>query len=232
MPETAAAPAPEPQAAPQQPQMTRSQLGAFIRTKQQEDFDRNDKAERLAIAKRKSTCGHAGNNPLFGKVFDDPSIEWTLEELKALVPLDHDRLNYEWKNEKKGTEGVFATNRHGLFSIPKPKGRRKPHMTKKAQDIKSASIRIFRKLFEQAGEKLKAMCKTENLEYIGVPDDSLPKLGASAARIAVREVVASSNASRRKVRRRQQFSRKVNAGLITISASEKNYINKGGQFGA
>ncbi len=231
MPETAAAPAPESQAAPQQPQMTRSQLVAFIRTKQQEDFDRNDKAERLAIAKRKSTCGHAGNNPLFGKVFDDPSIEWTLEELKALVQLDRDWLNYEWKNEKKGTEGVFAMNRHGLFSIPKVKGRRNPHMTKQAQDIKSASIRVFRKLFEQAGESLKATCAKEQIEYLGIPDAVIPELGKKAGRIAIREIVAANKASRRAARRRQQFSRKVNAGLITKSASEKNYVNKGGAYG-
>jgi hypothetical protein len=223
-----------PEVKPEPQPMTREQAVAAILARQLSSFDESDHAERLAIAKRKSTCGHAGNNPLFGMVFDNPSITYTLEELKAMVPLERDRLNYDWKraeDDPKKTCGKLAKNMYGLLAIPRPKGSRKPHMNKHQQAIKSESLRIFRRLFAEAAEKLQAVCKGENIEYLGVPDASIPALGAKAAKLALQAVADKRRAKARRARRRQDHSRRVNAGLITISTSEKRYVNRGGQFG-
>jgi hypothetical protein len=208
---------------------TREEAVAAIAKAQQNDFDRRDREERIAILRRKSDCGHAGNNPLF-RLFN-PSIEYTLDELKTLVPLERDRWNYDWVNEKKGTRGAFALNRHGLFSIAKPRGRRHPHMSKIQQAIRSASLRIFRELFAARAEHLKATCEEQNIEYIGMPDAALPEIGQLASRLAMQEVMSKRRLKARKARRRQQHSRKVNAGLLTVSTSDKNYVNKGGEYG-
>src|ERR1039458_7925064 len=98
----------------------------LIIEKQLADFDRHDHAERLKIAKRKGAAG----NPLF-IVFNNPSIEFTLDELKVLVPLERDRVNYL----------KLAENAHGLLSIPKQKGRLHPHMSKRKQTLKCESLR-------------------------------------------------------------------------------------------
>jgi hypothetical protein len=231
---TAAAPAPE--QTPQPPAPTLKEMVATVRKAQENDFDKHDREERLKILIRKSTCGHYGNNPLFN--YYNPSLEYSLEELKVLVPLERDRWNYAWKSEKvstksdksgKVTEGCYAENRHGLYSVPRTGGRRNPHMSHKNQAIKSASIRAFRKLVEETGTSLRATCKEQEIEYLGLPDAMIPELGAKAMRIAVREVTAQRKAHSRDKRRRQEFSRRTNAGLI--NTSEKSYVNRGGEYG-
>ena len=199
-------------------EMTREQAIEFVLAKQNFMFNESDRAERTAVAKRKG-------------IELNPSIDYTLEELKLKVPLKRDRLNYDWKNEDKCTSGVLAKDKNGLLSMPKPKGKRKPHMTLHQQAIKSASLRIFRALFEEKAERLKAVCKKEQFEYIGVPESSIPELGARAARMAVQEVNESKRRRRAKARRRQDFSRKVNAGTFgNARPSERNYVEHGGQY--
>lgn len=151
----------------------------------------------------------------------NPSIEYTDEELKALVPLKRDRWNYI----------KLAKNSHGLLSFPKQHGRRKKHMTKRGQEIKSMSLQIFKGLFEERAERLKAVCKKENIEYIGVPDSAIPELGARAAKQAMQQVNEKRRRKAQKARRRQEHSRKVNAGIITVGTSEKRFVNSGGQYG-
>ena len=195
----AVAPAP---VSEQQPAITQEQITALIARKQQEDFDRNDHAERLMLAKRLSTCGNAGNNPLFHMKFDDPSVTYSLDELKAYVPLDRDRVKYI----------KLALNRHGLFSVPKQTGRRNPRMAKRQQGIKSATLRIFKQLFEQSSLLLKATCIEQEIEYLGIPDAAVPALGEKATRIAIRNYRAEQKATRRKARRVQEASRKLSRG--------------------
>ena len=214
------------------PAPTKEEVVAQILKQQEAAFDRADLAERLQKAKRLSTCGHIGNNPLFGMEFDNPSIERTLEEMKALIPLERDRLNYNWENKDNGTHGVLAKNKHGLLSVGKQHGRLKPHMNLRQQAIKSASLRIFRELFQSRAELLQATAAAQKIEYLGIPDAMLPKLGKIAAQLAIKEVKAARKLKALRARRVQQHSRKVNAGLLTILTSQKSYINRGGQYGA
>ena len=197
-------------------QFTKEMVVKLIIENQLKDFDKHDHAERLKIAKRKGAAG----NPLF-IVFNNTSIEFTLDELKVLVPLERDRMNYL----------KLAKNLHGLLSIPKQKGRRNHHMSQRHQALKSESLRVFRSLLETHVDKFKAVCVEKGLEYTGIPDSAIPEVGKQAARIAIRNVNEAQFRKRTKARRRQEHSRKVNAGLLSISTSEKNYVNRGGQYG-
>lgn len=208
MPDTEVAPAAEPQAEPKKP-MTRAEAVAIILAKQEEAFNTSDYNERLAVAKRKGL-----------KLVEDPSYIPTIEELKAAVPLKRDRWNYV----------KLAKNSNGLLSVPKPQGRRKPHMTKKSQDIKSAALRIFKGLVADKAERIKAVCAKEGFEYLGIPDSAIPALGAEAAKRGMKEVHERRRAKNRKARRRQKFSRRTNAN-IPPRTSEKSYVEKGGQYG-
>src|ERR1039458_701707 len=128
---------------------------------QLKDFDRHDHAERLKIAKRKGAAG----NPLF-IVFNNPSIEFTLDELKVLVPLDRDRMKYL----------KLAKNLHGLLSIPKQKGRRNHHMSQRHQALKCESLRVFRDVLEMHVKSFKGICTQNGQEYMGIPDDAIPEI--------------------------------------------------------
>ena len=202
------------------PQMTREQAVEYVLGHQIKSFEQNDIKQRIQIALRK------------GIITENPSIEYTLEELKALMPLPHDRWNYDWVNEEKGTRGVVAKNAHGLLAVPKQRGRRKKHMTKHQQDIKSTSLSIFKQLFAAKAERLKAVCKTEEIEYLGVPDSALPELGKQAAMQALTAVKDKAKRKRAKARRRQDFSRKVNVGTFGMNnPGERNYAERRGQYG-
>ena len=203
------------------PQMTREQAIELVLGHQTKAFEQHDRNHRLQIALRK------------GIIEADPSVEYTLEELKALVPQPQDRWNYDWVNEEKGTRGVVAKNAHGLLAVPKQRGRRKKHMTKHQQDIKSTSLSIFKQLFAAKAERLKAVCKTEEIEYLGVPDSALPELGKQAAMQALTAVKDKAKRKRDKARRRQKYSRAVNAGIFGMNnPAERNFVEHGGQFGS
>ena len=202
------------------PQMTREQAVAYVLDHQIKSFEQNDIKQRIQLGVRK------------GIITVDPSYEYTLEELKALVPLPQDRYNYDWVNEDKGTRGVVAKNAHGLLAVPKQRGRRKKHMTKHQQDIKSTSLSIFQQLFTEKAERLKAVCKTEEIDYLGVPDSAFRELGKRAAMQALTVVKDKVKRKRDKARRRQKYSRAVNAGIFGNSRpSEKNFVESGNQFG-
>ncbi len=187
--------------------LTREEAVAKAVEQQLKNFDAADRNERLQRLMRA------------GKY--NPSVEYTDAELKVLVPLKRDRWNYI----------KLAKNSHGLLSFPKTRGRRKPHMTKRGQEIKSASLAIFKQLFEERAERLMAVCKRESIEYIGVPDSAIPELGARAAKQAIVVVNDKRRAKAQKARRRQEHSRKVNAGIITTGTAERRFVEKGGQYG-
>jgi hypothetical protein len=210
-----------------QPQMTKEELAGRVIEMQLGALKDSDRNERILIGRRKAANGCRGF-----EVFSNPSIELTLEELMVLIPLKRDALNYEWENKAKGTHGVLAKNAQGFLAMGKAKGRRKPHMSGRKQEVKSESLHFFRSLFASHTEKLVAVCKEEKIEYLGMPDAVLPELRAKALRLAVRLVNAKRRLKRRQSRRRKDFSRRVNAGLITISTNESKFVNRGSQYGS
>ena len=189
--------------------LTHDEAVAQIRKRQEDAFDQSDFAERLAIAKRKGL-----------KLVENPSIVPTLDELKAAVPLKRDRMRYV----------KLAVNHFGLYSVPKQRGRRKPHMTARQQSIKSAALRIFKQLMDDKAERLKAVCAKEGFEYLGIPDSAVPELAKQAGLRATKEYFEAKHRKTRKALRRQKFSRAVNAG--TTTTSEKCFVGRGGEYGS
>lgn len=213
MTETAAAPAPE---EPKKPQITREEAVAQIRAIQEKQFKTADYNERLFKARR----GYRSAN---GKLlFVGPSVEPTHEELLAMVPLKRDSIRYK----------ILASNKFGLFSVPKSRGRKHPHMNKRQQALKSESLRIFGQLFEEKTANIQAVCTRESIPYLGIPESAIPELGARAGKIAMKNVVAKRKLNTRRHRRQQEFSRAVNGGSLAGNFGERNYVNHGGQFGA
>lgn len=193
-----------------QPEMTREQAVEMVLKHQMSAMDTRDHAERLEVGIRK------------GLITEDPSVVYTLAELKELVLLRRDRMTYI----------KLAKNSQGLLAVPKQRGRRKPHMTKHQQDIKSTSLQIFKQLFTEKAERLKAVCKKEEIEYLGVPDSAVPELGARAAKQALTVVAERRRHKRNKAHQRQKYSRSVNAGLFGMNnPGERNYVESGGQYG-
>lgn len=221
MNEAAAAPAP----VPEQPTPTSPEnMVAKIRMMQIQQYADADRNERLTIARRGvriETVSDYHGKMQFETFILGPSVEPTDTELKALVPLERDRIKYL----------KFATNRHGLFSVPKPHGRRNPHMTKRQQTIKSEAIRIFGRLFADAAKHAQEQCAKDGVTYVGMPDDVIPVLGARAAKIALRVVTGQHKEASRTKRRQQDFSRKVNVGILPRNANARAYVHAGGQYG-
>lgn len=202
--ETIQTPTPE---EPKKP-LNHEEAVAKVRKQQEDAFDQSDYAERFAIAKRKGL-----------KLVEDPSIVPTLDELKAAVTLKRDRMHYL----------KLAVNHLGLYSVPRKQGRRKPHMTQRAQSIKSTALRIFKQLMDEKAERLKAVCAKEGFEYLGIPDSAVPELAKRAGMLATKEYFEKKHRKTQKALRRQKFSRAVNAG--TTTTSEKRFVESGGQFG-
>lgn len=225
---TPAAPAPE-----EKKQPTREEIVQQIKGAQARNFQTNDYNRRLAKVRRSGYVVAVTNSDpeseFFGKtkherIFLHPSVEPSYEELKQMAPEDSDRLNFDWKNEKKGTHGVLATNRAGLFSMGKPRGRKNPHMTKNQQGIKSYSIIAFKELFEARAEVLKKAAADAGEKYVGVAESELAGLAAKAAVIGAKRFKAMKRVRRNEVRRRQNFHQLVNFGLLNGSSGERNFV--------
>jgi hypothetical protein len=142
-------------------------------------------------------------------------VEPTVEELRAAVELPGDTMHYI----------KLATNRHGLPSWPKAqRGRKRPHMAKHAQAIKSTSLAIFRGLFTKHITELEAKAKAAGEVFNGVPNDDLPKLGAKASVLGAKQIQKKLAAARRQARNRQKLSRRINRGVVPGNTNVLAYI--------
>ena len=192
---------------------------------QTHQFEQNDRQARLAKLKRSVRVPtynpETGNTRMALTTFvDDPSWKPSNEELRALVPLPQDSYNYI----------KLATNRHGLYAFPKQKGRRKPHMNQRNQEVRSASLVIFKGLFAKEDNLMRQGAQLAGLPYAGVPEESIDKLGTKSVQLAARQVLRSRRATRRRKNRMQQASRKVNVGILAGN-QVNSYINHGGVYG-
>lgn len=166
-------------------------------------------AERMRIAKAKN---------LFG-----PSVEPTREELRLAVPLEGDTIRYA--KDKDGKPRI-APGRNGLGGMVSRHGhgRKKKHMTKAAQAIKSASIASFRLIFGAHRAGVAAQAAADNKEFVGVPEQDIAALGAKAAALGHRTVKLNAAAARRRARNRSKLSRKINRGVLPGNTNVRRYI--------
>lgn len=220
-----------PVAAEQKP-LTREEVVGKIREGQLQQMASADRERRLKIARRgyRVNLTHDDGRPYTSVVQLGPSVIPTDEELRAMVPMPEDRLNYTWANPKKGTAGVVAENKYGLISVGRPHGRKKPHMSKRKQLVHGASLRIYKKLFAEAVKVAEAAAAKDGKPYAGVPEDYVQTLAAKSLRLGAREVYRSYKAQKRHERRIQQASRSVNNGLLPGN-QVTGYINRGGEYG-
>ncbi len=105
--------------------------------------------------------------------------------------------------------------------VPKPP--KKGHMPKKEQTIKSAALRIFRRLIAPIIDAAKGHFASLGVEFQGVPVDVLGKVGARAGELAIYEYMRTCRSRRSRRNRAQQFSRRVNAGLMPGNTSRRRF---------
>lgn len=163
----------------------------------------------------------------------DPSVELKPEELRALVPLEGDTMRYAVYPEghPQAGEPRLALDSHGMISYPKPHGRKKKHMTKRDQAIKSAYLRISKDLFTiEAGKRVVA-AQAEGTEFVGLSQDEMTAIAAKAARLATIEVLKVRKFQRTVRNRIEQLSRGVNAGLLPGGLNARTFAYGGGQYG-
>jgi hypothetical protein len=159
-----------------------------------------------------------------------PEDEKDADKVKSVIGtivLEGDRMRYAV--DKDGLPRM-ATSRFGFLSFPKPKGRKKRHLTKTEQAIKSASLRIFRRLFEECAIHMERELTAKGEQYFGLPEDMLRQLGARAARLGALEVATHNRVARRHVQRQQKLSRGINRGLIAGNTAA-HHVHSGGQYG-
>lgn len=183
------------------PQPTPEQMAIRAHEMHQEQWDGVVDAERVRIARQRG-------------LFTDPSVQPTVAELRAAVPLPGDTFKYI----------KLAKNRHGLPSWPKPKGRQNPRMTKGQMAVKSASLVIFRRLFSTHVTKIEAIAREKGIEFHGVPTEDLAPLGVRATKLGLQQVKAEHKYFRRRERNRKKLSRRINAGALPGNTNVLAYI--------
>lgn len=166
-------------------------------------------AERTRIAKARG-------------MFKDPSVQITLEELRAAVPLQGDTMRYA--KDKAGNPRMALT-KHGFPAGPKGRGRQNPHMTKTAQAIKSRAIIVFRGLFNKRIAELEKAAVASGETFNGIPTADLGPLGARATMIAAGYFRRDFKAGKRAARNRKKLSRAINAGIVPGNTNVARYIN-------
>lgn len=150
----------------------------------------------------------------------DPSVEWGEEELKAMAPLEGDTMRYA--KDKAGNPRM-ATDRAGFMATPKRRGRRKPHMTKSAQALKSAALHIFGGMFRKRIATVEAATTAKGETFTGLPQKELTKLAAKASAHAAVRVRENRAARRRRLRNESKMQRRINRGLIPGNTNRRAY---------
>jgi hypothetical protein len=148
----------------------------------------------------------------------------TEAQLRTLVPLEGDNMRYATTIGDRKVNPRMAENKLGFFSWPKPRGRRKPRPTPHQQSIKSTTLGIFRKMLDSHTNVLAAEAKEQGQPFNGVPVDDINKLGAKASKLAMGVVKERGKAARRKARRTQELSRRINRGLTPGNVNKRAYI--------
>ena len=189
-------------------QMNPEELAAKYQEFQNNQWNQAGDAERARIAKERG-------------LLNDPSVTLSPVELRELIPLEGDTMRYA-----KGKDGLprIATTRHGMLCWPKPKGRKKPHMTKHAMAIKSRAISTFRGLFASHAANLEQAAKAAGEPFNGVPTADLSKLAARASILATGYNKRDAKAARITRRNMQKLSRRINAGVVNGNTNVVRYI--------
>lgn len=163
----------------------------------------------------------------------DPSKDLTDDELRALIPLEGDTIKYAKYPEghPKAGQPRMAFDSHGFIALPKAHGRRKKHMTKRDQAIKSAYLRISKDLFTVVAGKKITEAEAKGEKFVGLNEEEMRKIAAKATRLAMVEVLKTRKFQKTVTNRMQDLSRSINAGILPGNTDARNYAHGGSQYG-
>ena len=116
---------------------------------------------------------------------------------------------------------IAQREKHPFACTPKPP--RRGHMCKRIQTAKSTMLAIFRRLIAPRIAVGRALAESKGEEFTGLPNEIMGEVGAQAGRMAF-FILRRRGAERRSRRNRaQQFSRRVNSGLMPGNTNQRKY---------
>lgn len=116
---------------------------------------------------------------------------------------------------------IAQQEKHPHACVPKPPKR--GHMPKREQAVKSAMLRTFRRLVAPVIAAGRGHVESLGLPWQGVPIEVLGKVGARAGELAIYWCRKQARIRRQRRNRAQQFSRRVNAGLMPGNTSRRRF---------
>lgn len=122
----------------------------------------------------------------------------------------------EMPEGQSGTYTALAFDSNGMYSTPRPRGRKRPHWRPAMNAIKSLTLEIFRREYEESFriEMLDAAREGRQLpEELGQQETI--QLYVKASMAAQQQFQLRVSNGKRDTRRRQKLSHRINAGLIS-----------------
>lgn len=110
---------------------------------------------------------------------------------------------------------------HPHACMPKPP--KKGHMPKREQAVKSAMLRTFRRLIAPVLVQGRGHVESLGLPWQGIPIEVLGKVGARAGELAIYWCRKQARLRRQRRSKAQQFSRRVNAGLMPGNTNRRRF---------
>lgn len=117
---------------------------------------------------------------------------------------------------------IAQREKHPFACIPKPP--HKGHMTKRIQTAKSTMLGIFRRLIAPRIAVGRALAESKGEEFTSLPLEVMGEVGAHAGRLAFYYLTRRAAVRKSRRNRAQQFSRRVNAGLMPGNTNQRKYI--------
>lgn len=226
--------------ATEQPKMSSpEEMRQRYATTMEEEWDKIADGERMKSAQRRGyVTGEKkltadGVAALYGKHKATVDEIVTVEQLRKLIVLEGDTMRYTKTIGDRKVPVRMATGKLGFFSWPKPvsqtpfgRARKKARPNQHQQTIKNISLGIFRNLFNVRVKQLELEAQAKGEKCNGIPNEELPKIGTQATTLAIRVVKHNTRALRRRKRRTQELSRRINRGLTPGNVNKCAYIGR------
>lgn len=198
------------------PEEMRAKFSAF----QQEEWNGIANKERARMAKERGLLAILKKPADDAPQTDKDAYQKKYDSIIASIVLEGDSMRYA-----KDADGHprLATDRNGFMAHPKGRGRRKPHMTKHGQTVKSTALQIFSGLFHQRMSFLEFEASQKGETFNGVPQAELTKLAAKATVLATQAVKENQRAKRRRLRNESKLQRRINRGVVPGNTNRRAY---------
>lgn len=119
---------------------------------------------------------------------------------------------------------IAQREKHPFACTPKPP--HKGHMCKRTQTAKNTMLSIFRRLIAPRIAVGRALAESKGEVFESLPMEVMGEVGAHAARLAFFYLRRQSAIRKSRRNRAQQFSRRVNAGLMPGNTNQRKFIGR------